>query len=418
LFKALASLRLTVILFVLSLILVFVGTLAQMDESINGVVARYFRSFFVWVPFQLFARFAMVFLDLDPKTHIPGAFPFPGGWLLGFTLLLNLLAAHLIRFKISWKRSGILLIHSGLILMMLGELWTGLYAIEGNLTIRENESANFLEHRDHSEIAIVSPADNGMDDVVVIPEGKLREGTTISHDLLPFEIKIDRYMPNSNLGVVKTSRWARELAMTDIGVKVDNAIPEDLRPLVTEGIGKELFAISVPKGVGVESKRQDVPSAYVTIKDKEGKLLGSYFISVWSDLLRMNGQPVTVAGKTYEVALRFKRTYKPYSVHLYKVTTEYHPGTRKAKSFSSDIRLQDPTRGEDLKCKIIMNQPLRYNGETFVQSQVLGTDTTVLQVVKNESWLLPYISCVVVALGMLIHFSLSLSTFLNRRAMS
>lgn len=52
--KVLASLRLTVVLFVLALILVFVGTLAQMDAGIWNVVKTYFWSIYVWVPFQIF----------------------------------------------------------------------------------------------------------------------------------------------------------------------------------------------------------------------------------------------------------------------------------------------------------------------------------------------------------------------------
>jgi hypothetical protein len=66
---------------------------------------------------------------------------------------------------------------------------------------------------------------------------------------------------------------------------------------------------------------------------------------------------------------------------------------------------------------ILMNQPLRYQGETFYQASVIGSNGTVLQVVRNPGWLLPYISCIMVGLGMLIHFTMNLSTFLNRRAM-
>jgi len=37
-------------------------------------------------------------------------------------------------------------------------------------------------------------------------------------------------------------------------------------------------------------------------------------------------------------------------------------------------------------------------------------------VVRNPAWQLPYWSCAVVALGMLIHFGLNLANFLERRA--
>ena len=70
------------------------------------------------------------------------------GWLIGSVLLVNLLAAHAVRFKMNWKRSGILMLHAGVIILMLSELITGLFAIEGNMTIEQNGSSNFLEHRD------------------------------------------------------------------------------------------------------------------------------------------------------------------------------------------------------------------------------------------------------------------------------
>ena len=66
-----------------------------------------------------------------------------------------------------------------------------------------------------------------------------------------------------------------------------------------------------------------------------------------------------------------------------------------------------------------MNNPLRYDGETYYQSRVLGNDEgTVLQIVSNPGWLMPYVSCIVVTLGMLIHFLMNLNVFLRRRAAS
>ena len=51
--KAVASLQLTVGLFALSLLLIFFGTLAQLDFGIWTVVDQYFYSLIVWVPFDL-----------------------------------------------------------------------------------------------------------------------------------------------------------------------------------------------------------------------------------------------------------------------------------------------------------------------------------------------------------------------------
>ncbi len=65
---------------------------------------------------------------------------------------------------------------------------------------------------------------------------------------------------------------------------------------------------------------------------------------------------------------------------------------------------------------IYMNNPLRYRGETFYQASFKpGDGGTVLQVVRNPGWLLPYIACTLGALGMLIHFGMHLTRFVNRR---
>src|SRR5207237_6838425 len=102
---ALASLRITVALFALSFVLVFAGTLAQIDQGVFTVVNAYFRTAMVWIPFQLFVEFGQVFFGIPRTVNVPGSFPFPGGWLLGGLLLLNLLAAHAVRFRVTWRRS-------------------------------------------------------------------------------------------------------------------------------------------------------------------------------------------------------------------------------------------------------------------------------------------------------------------------
>ncbi|MFQ5601231.1 MAG: ResB protein required for cytochrome C biosynthesis, partial [Candidatus Krumholzibacteriia bacterium] len=61
------------------------------------------------------------------------------------------------------------------------------------------------------------------------------------------------------------------------------------------------------------------------------------------------------------------------------------------------------------------NNPLRYNGETLYQASFKQGDMgTVLQVVRNPGWLLPYIACTLGGLGMLVHFGLHLIRFINR----
>ena len=67
-----------------------------------------------------------------------------------------------------------------------------------------------------------------------------------------------------------------------------------------------------------------------------------------------------------------------------------------------------------------MNNPLRYGGLTFFQHQMGRDDidanrgTSVLQVVKNPSWLAPYLGTIVVGLGLLVQFLIHLVGFLRK----
>src|SRR5258707_13424098 len=117
LLKPFPSLRLTVALLAMSMFLVYAGTWAQVSASNWDVQKQYFYSNFVWIPLK--ALYTRVH---DAPGPIGGPrIPFPGGYLIGLFLLINLLAAHSVRFKLSWKRSGIILIHLGLILLLVGQ---------------------------------------------------------------------------------------------------------------------------------------------------------------------------------------------------------------------------------------------------------------------------------------------------------
>src|SRR6185369_13493610 len=96
---AIADLRITVFLFVLALLLVFWGTLAQRDFGIWTVVHNYFRSFFVWMPIKY------VFCNWAPVSKSTMVIPFPGGWAIGLAMFINLVAAHAVRFKLTWNRA-------------------------------------------------------------------------------------------------------------------------------------------------------------------------------------------------------------------------------------------------------------------------------------------------------------------------
>jgi ABC-type transport system involved in cytochrome c biogenesis permease subunit len=107
---------------------------------------------------------------------------------------------------------------------------------------------------------------------------------------------------------------------------------------------------------------------------------------------------------------------KPFTVELLKFEHDRYQGTSVAKNYASTVRLLDPENGVDREERIAMNEPLRYRGVTMYQSGVLPGDSgTVLQVVKNPSWLIPYIACSVISIGMFIHFVIGLRAFLGRK---
>ena len=293
--KLLASLKLTVVLLAMSAVLVFLGTLAQVHLGIWTVVHTYFRSFYVWIPLEVF---------FTPTHHANRwlGFPYPGGWLLGTLLLANLLAAHIVRFKFSWKRTGILLIHAGLIILMLGELVTGLFAVEGQMQIEIGRATNFVTHTERKELAFVIPnAEAGKDDVVVVPESLLRQRGWITNPDLPCDVKVEKYMVNSDVQ--------------------PNPPPPKAPIQATAGAGLEWTPKEEPEGAGVDSDaKMDSASAYVTLRKKgSDQILGVYLVSQWFTLDRMSralDQPVEIGGKKYLLSLRGEREYPGYTVQL------------------------------------------------------------------------------------------------------
>ncbi len=383
--KPLASLKLTVVIFALSIFLVFAGTLVQVNKGIWTVVDEYFRSLVVAIELQMFV----------PKeiATIGGAIWFPGGLTLGVAMFVNLIAAHYVRFKFTKKRIGIIITHFGVILLLVGEFVTGIAAVEGNMTIVEGQSSNYTEDIRSSEIIVIDQSNPEDDIVVVIPKRFLKSQETVSHSLLPFTIVVSEWMENSSVAG----------PMEEQG---------DRKGLADTGLARELAAFPLPRANGVDGQTLDAPSAYVTLFDGE-KRIGSYLLSVYVN----QPQKVVVGDQTYWIDLRFKRSYKPYSLYLKDFRFDRFTGTQMARNFSSLVQLVDEGRNVDREVLIYMNHPLRHAGETFYQSSYLRDESgTVLQVVKNPGWLIPYVSCTLVTIGMLIHFGVRLMPSKGRRS--
>jgi len=383
----LADLRITVVLFVLSLLLVFWGTLAQVDNGVWTVVAKYFRSLFVFVPLKV-----VFFNTLENSDAV---IPFPGGWLIGGAMFVNLLAAHAVRFQLTWARSGILLTHAGIIVMMIGEVITGAAAQEANMVIMIGQTSNLLVDNRTCELAIIRNLDDRKDDVIAIPARRLATGATVDDGKLPFKIDVEEFMVNTKLFDAKSKK-------------------PDMK-----GFGRVHLAEAAPEVSGVDpNQRVDMPSVYLKLSTRDGKSLGTWLFSTkFGEQL----QWIEVDGKKYQIILRFKQTSLDYDLHLNDFKHDLFPGTQTPKDFHAYVRLIDPANNVDRPVEIYMNAPLYYRGLTFYQSSWTTDERTgkangtILQVVSNPGWLLPYISCGIVGVGLLMHFGLSLYRFLERR---
>jgi hypothetical protein len=371
------SLKLTIVCLAAGMVLIFAGTLAQVHLGIHEAQQRYFQSLFVWWP---------------PESRGFKIPVFPGGHLIGAVLLVNLVAAHLKRFRLAWRKLGIHLTHAGLIIMLAGGLFTDLFAVESHMQLAGGETKNYSEDARGMELAVIDVTDSDLDQVTAIPDTVLRHNRTIDHWSLPFRILVKNYYQNSRL-------------------KMLSEAGSDVRPIANQGPGAMIAVEAVPRATGVNER--DVTSAAIEIVSKQsGASLGTWLVS---DAL---GAPQTFlsGGRTWMIALRPARYYKPYSVTLQKFTHERYAGTDIPKDFSSRITLIDPERAVNRDVLVYMNHPLRYRGETYYQAGFQKDDSaTILQVVHNPSFIAPYVACVIVAAGLLVQFGFHLVGFSRKR---
>src|SRR6187397_99978 len=178
------SLKLTIVCLAAGMALIFAGTLAQVHLGIHEAQQRYFQSMFVWWP---------------PEGRGFSIPIFPGGHLIGAVLLINLIAAHVKRFRWNWRKLGIHLTHAGLIVMLAGGLFTDLFAIESHMRLSNGETKNYSEDSRRAELAVIDLSHSEWDQVTAIPEAALRRQGVIDNWSLPFQIVVRNYYQNSKL---------------------------------------------------------------------------------------------------------------------------------------------------------------------------------------------------------------------------
>ncbi len=286
------------------------------------------------------------------------------------------------------RKAGIVLLHFGVVGLMANELYVTYTNEESKIQFVEGETTSQAIDIRATEFAILDRSDPASDLITVVPEAVLKSGNTINDDRLPFSVRCVTFYDNS---------------------AVEQGVPEDTKSL--EGIGKRFRIIDLPINTG---DQVDTATAKVEIISKSGEPLGTWLVS---QALKDFVDTVTVDGKEYALALRFKTEYKPYSLKLNDVKAEYYTGTEKPRWFSSKIELTDLESKSTTEHEIHMNNPLRYDGETFYQANYIrdgSQEISAIQVVKNQGWMIPYICCMFTVVGLVGQFGSSLLAHLQK----
>jgi hypothetical protein len=220
-------------------------------------------------------------------------------------------------------------------------------------------------------------------------------------------------------------------------------------PLTTNGVAQNFDFRPVPDAKTINEK--NIPTATIELIGPNGSL-GDWVVSDYTGdagliEARQNNdaqqigsamahtiasqlvapQSVTMDREKFTFLIRPQRTYHPFSLTLLKATHTVYPGTDIPKDFRSRVQLENSRTGEKREVEISMNHPLRYAGLTFYQYQMDAgqvaqqagrVPSSVLSVVRNPSWLTPYVGCAMVGAGLVIQFLAHLTAFIAKRKAS
>jgi len=388
----LGSMQLTVVLVALLALLTLLGTLAQVEYGIYYVQKDYFESWIVWPDFGLFPM------------PLPGAVPVLA------LLVVNLVIGGVLRMRVVPGNVGVLITHLGIgLLLIAGGI--KLYAsYAGHLSLQEGRTGNSIRSMHEWELALLwQDGERVMERVV--PGATLERaagGNTVklTGDGLPFTIEV--------------SHFFEHCAPVQKGPKVQSATP------VVGGnflYGDPTDRASMPK-----EREQRMAGCYVSVAGGDGG--GDQMGILWAtDMLPVNvGAPhrpwvFRHGGTTYGLELRHRLWNLPFDVQLDRFKKSEHPGTSMARDFSSFVTVKE-LDGTTRPAHIYMNEPLRKDGFVFYQTS-FGTDParagsfySTFEVANNPSDQWPKWACYVIAVGMLIHFTMKLWRFVaaeNRR---
>ena len=397
-FAFLSSFGLATSVLVMLLVLTFLGTLEQAEHGLVASQARYFESAFIdridigacWraLAFNAYWDIGNVSLPL---------YIVPGGYTLMAILFVNLLFGGIMRIRKSPKTIGVIISHFAILFMIAAGAVTHHFAKEGNMNLREGQTADeFLSFHDRViEIEKVQTDDKAKRSVLVIDEAKYRDltdgkGRTFTSESLPFDLLITGWKKNAQ---PKRADGSRADAVDGYFIQELPQLDESGAAMADEQLGSACVAIA-------KMKKGD---------EKQTGILWEFAAAPWT---------VTVGADKYLISL-VHRTYKlPFAVRLDQTEEEKHPGTERARRFSSKVTKISGDHEE--KRYITMNEPVRSEGYAVFQStfssgerEGTGVKSSGFMIVENPADHWPLISCIIVAEGLLLHFLMMLARFIK-----
>jgi len=132
---------------------------------------------------------------------------------------------------------------------------------------------------------------------------------------------------------------------------------------------------------------------------------------------------VKVAGQEWGLELRREQYLMPFVVALDDFRKEEHPRLNMPKSFSSEVTVIED--GQKRPVRISMNEPLRQDGLVLYQASWGPSNArpgdplfSTLAVVRNPADHYPLYACIVIAIGLVLHFSRKLIRHIRSQAPS
>ena len=283
-----------------------------------------------------------------------------------------------------------LVAHFSIVFLILAGFVSFHWKNEGNIALYEGDTSGEFQSY-HDWVVEIREAAPGVTSALVVDQSlfnTLAPGTirTFQHATLPFSLELGSFLKNA-----KPARGERE-------------------NLSAEGFFLQKLSLN-------PENERNLPGLVATVKDPSGKFLGSGLL--WGGA----SYPWTVEadGRSFVIKLKHRSWKIPFSLTLDKFTRELHPGTKKAKVFLSDVT--KTKNGHQEQIAITMNEPLRQDGFTFFQASWGPQDArpgdplySVFAVVDNPSDMWPLYSCIMVGVGLLIHFFQKLIGHLARSA--